>query len=63
MAKKQPIRTLLLERIKNSPKARKAIAEYAKAHGKSIDPENWAALLAFLKTVLEQILPLILKFI
>ena len=59
----QPLRSIIIERIKNSPRARQFIADYAKAHGKSIDPENWKELLAFLKTVLETILPLILKFI
>lgn len=63
MPKIQPIRNVILERIKNSPRARQAIADIAKSHGKSIDPENWKALLEFLKTVFEQILPIILKFI
>lgn len=63
MPKTQPLRTVIINRIRNSPKARKAIADIARSQGKSIDPENWKALLAFLESVFTQILPLILKFI
>lgn len=63
MPKIQPIRNIIIARVKASPKARKAIADYAKIRGRSIDPDNWQALLAFLKELFEQLLPLILKFI
>lgn len=64
MARVQPIRSIIFERVKNNPRARQAIADYAeKIHGRKIDPENWAALLAFLKELFAELLPIILKFI
>lgn len=63
MPKIQPIRNIIIERIKDNPKARAAIAKIAEAHGRSIDPNNWKELLAFIKEMLTTLLPFILQFI
>ena len=59
----QPIRSVIIARVKNSKRARKAIADYAAIHGEAIDPNNWKEVLAFLMKLFETLLPLILKFI
>lgn len=63
MAKVQPVRAIIIARIKKSPRARKAVAQFAEIHGERIDPENWKALLAFIEKLFEQLLPLILRLI
>ena len=66
MAKKRefhPLEKLLIERVKNSPRAQRFIVKYAAKQGVAIDPNNLKAILDFLKSVIEILAPLLIKLI
>lgn len=62
MAKKLLL-NFIIEQIKNSPKAREALAAKAKDFGLNINPENWKELLAFLKQFAPQLFEFLLKIV